>query len=63
MSGPKPLGATLFLGALVTLLFIPIYMLVALSCPFYFWRHHRDEFNLVKHGVCRWLASRSSCRY
>ena len=51
MSGPKPLGATLFLGALVTLLFIPIYMLVALSCPFYFWRHHRDEFNLVKHGV------------
>jgi hypothetical protein len=27
MSGPK--GATLFLGALVTLLFIPIYMLVA----------------------------------
>jgi amino acid transporter/GAF domain-containing protein len=51
MSGPKPLGATLFLGALVTLLFIPIYMLVALSCPFYFWRHHRDEFNLIKHGV------------
>jgi amino acid transporter/GAF domain-containing protein len=51
MSGPKPLGATLFLGALVTLLFIPIYMLVALSCPFYFWRHHRDEFNVIKHGV------------
>jgi amino acid transporter/putative methionine-R-sulfoxide reductase with GAF domain len=51
LSGPKPLGATLFLGALVTLLFIPIYMLVALSCPFYFWRHHRDEFNVIKHGV------------
>lgn len=51
MSGPQPLGATLFLGALVTLLFIPIYMLVALSCPFYFWRHHRDEFNVIKHGV------------
>jgi amino acid transporter/GAF domain-containing protein len=51
MSGPKPLGATLFLGALVTLLFIPIYMLVALSCPLYFWRHHRDEFNVIKHGV------------
>jgi amino acid transporter/GAF domain-containing protein len=51
LSGPKPLGATLFLGALVTLLFIPIYMLVALSCPFYFWRHHRDEFNVIKHGI------------
>ena len=51
MSGPKPMGATLFLGALVTLLFIPIYMLVALSCLFYFWRHHRDEFSVIKHGV------------
>jgi signal transduction histidine kinase len=26
-------------------------MLVALSCPFYFWRHHRGEFKVIKHGV------------
>lgn len=51
MSGPKPLGAVLFLGALVTLLFIPMYMMVALSCLFYFWRHHRSEFNVIKHGL------------
>jgi amino acid transporter len=51
MSGPKPLGAVLFLGALVTLLFVPMYMLVALSCFAYFWRHHRSEFSVIKHGV------------
>jgi amino acid transporter len=51
MSGPKPLGATLFLGALVTLLFIPMYILVAVSCTAYFWRYHRSEFNVIKHGL------------
>jgi amino acid transporter len=51
MGGPKPLGAVLFLGALVTLLFVPMYILVAVSCFTYFWRHHRSEFNVIKHGV------------
>ena len=51
MSGPKPLGAVLFLGALVTIFFVPIYILTALSCFFYFWRKQRSEFNWIKHGV------------
>jgi amino acid transporter len=51
MSGPKPLGAVLFLGALVTIFFVPIYIMTALSCFFYFWRKQRSEFNWIKHGV------------
>jgi amino acid transporter len=51
MSGPKPLGGVLFLGALVTLFFIPMYILVAVSCFAYFWRHARGEFNFIKHGL------------
>jgi amino acid transporter len=51
MSGPKPLGGVLFLGALVTLFFIPMYILVAVSCTAYFWRHARGEFNFIKHGL------------
>jgi amino acid transporter len=51
MSGPRPLGGVLFLGALVTIFFVPIYIMVALSCTFYFWRRRRAEFNWIKHGV------------
>ncbi len=51
MSAPRPLGAVLFLGALVTILFVPIYILTALSCPFYDLRLRRNEFNLLLHGV------------
>lgn len=49
MGGPS--AGFAFLGALVTLLFVPIYALAALSCPVYYWRERRDEFNLVLHGV------------
>src|SRR5439155_4186694 len=51
MSGPKPLGGVLFLGALVTIFFVPIYIMAALSCALYFWRRQRSEFNWIKHGV------------
>jgi amino acid transporter len=51
MSGPRPLGAVLFLGALVTILFVPIYILTALSCTFYYWRHQRGEFSVLRHGI------------
>jgi amino acid transporter len=51
MSGPRPLGAVLFLGALVTILFVPIYMLTALSCSAYYWRHQRSEFSILRHGI------------
>lgn len=46
-----PANGFAFLGALVTLLFVPIYGLSALACLFYYWRHQRDEFNIVLHGV------------
>jgi amino acid transporter len=49
MGGPS--AGFAFLGALVTLLFVPVYALAALSCTFYYWRHRRDEFNLLLHGV------------
>jgi amino acid transporter len=49
LGGPGPGFA--FLGALVTLLFVPIYALSALSCLFYYYRHQRSEFNVILHGV------------
>jgi amino acid transporter len=46
-----PAAAFGFLGALVTLLFVPIYALSALSCTFYYRRERRAEFNVLLHGV------------
>jgi amino acid transporter len=36
---------------LVTIFFVPIYIMAALSCTLYFWRKQRSEFNWIKHGV------------
>jgi amino acid transporter len=39
------------LGYLAGLTVIPIYLAVALALPFFIYRKHRDEFNVVKHVV------------
>jgi len=38
-------------GYLAGLTVIPIYLTVALALPFFMYRKHRDEFNVVKHAV------------
>jgi amino acid transporter len=52
-----PAAGFAFLGALVTLLFVPIYALSALSCMVYYLREKRSEFNFFLHGVCPVLGA------
>jgi amino acid transporter len=52
-----PSAGFAFLGALVTLLFVPIYGLSSLSCMFYYLRYRRSEFNIILHGVCPVLGA------
>jgi amino acid transporter len=49
--GSGPLNIYVFIGTLITLLFIGIYIAVNLSVIGYYWRERRDEFNVVKHLV------------
>jgi amino acid transporter len=56
---PTPEGASsfgglnvyVFLGTMLGLLFVFIYICVNLACIGYFWRQRRDEFNWFKHLV------------
>jgi amino acid transporter len=56
---PTPEGAAsfgglnvyVFLGTMLGLIFVFIYICVNLACIGYFWRERRDEFNVVKHLV------------
>jgi amino acid transporter len=52
-----PAAGFAFLGALVTLLFVPIYGLSSLSCMFYYLRYRRSEFNIFLHGFCPVLGA------
>lgn len=48
------LGPTLgfaFIGALLTVPILLVYMGTCLSVPFFYWREHRDEFNIGKHVI------------
>jgi amino acid transporter len=47
----SPANAFGFLGAVVVILFVPIYGLSAVSCFFYYYRKQRSEFNVILHGV------------
>lgn len=47
-------GTTLgfaFIGALLTVPILLVYMATCLSVPFFYWREHRDEFNVAKHVI------------
>ena len=54
---PTPEGAAsfgglnvyVFLGTMLGLIFVFLYIMVNLACIGYFWRQRRDEFNYIKH--------------
>jgi amino acid transporter len=56
---PTPEGAAsfgglnvyVFLGTMLGLIFVFIYICVNLACIGYFWRQRRDEFNVIKHLI------------
>ncbi len=46
-----PLTAFILVATIITVVFIPIYMAVNLSCLAYYWRYERSEFNWFLHGL------------
>ncbi|HEY6541567.1 MAG TPA: APC family permease, partial [Ktedonobacteraceae bacterium] len=40
-----------FIGALLTVPILLVYMGTCLSVPFFYWREHREEFNIGKHVI------------
>jgi amino acid transporter len=46
-----PGDALSFLVAIVIPMFCVIYGMTAISCIVFYWRQHRDEFNVLLHGV------------
>jgi amino acid transporter len=46
-----PLTTYVFIGYALGLLFAAMYIAVNLASLFYYWRHRRSEFNVLRHGV------------
>jgi amino acid transporter len=46
-----PILAFAFVGATLTVPIIIVYMLTCLAVPFFYWREHREEFNVWRHVV------------
>lgn len=46
-----PTLAFAFVGALLTVPILLVYMATCLSVPFFYWREHRDEFNVGRHII------------
>lgn len=46
-----PLNGVALLGTIATIIVIPIYILVNVSCFVYYWQRRRDEFNPVLHAL------------
>jgi amino acid transporter len=40
------------MGTILTITVLPIYFIVALACPVYYFRYRRDELNWLLHVVC-----------
>ncbi len=40
-----------FIGALLTVPILLVYMATCLSVPFFYWREHRDEFHIARHVI------------
>jgi amino acid transporter len=51
-----PLDVFAMLGTALTVVFIPIYVLVAIASSLYFWRERRDEFNILLHIIVPLVA-------
>jgi amino acid transporter len=46
-----PTLAFAFVGAVLTVPIILVYMATCLAVPFFYWREHRDEFNVWRHVI------------
>jgi amino acid transporter len=46
-----PILAFAFIGAILTVPIILVYMATCLAVPFYYWREHRSEFNVLRHVI------------
>jgi len=46
-----PITAFFLVATIIVVLFVPIYIVVNLSCLAYYWRKQRAEFNVLLHGV------------
>lgn len=46
-----PVTAYALFGTVLTVCVLPIYFVVALACPVYFWRYRRSEFNVLLHVI------------
>ncbi|HET9999621.1 MAG TPA: APC family permease [Ktedonobacteraceae bacterium] len=46
-----PTLAFAFIGAILTVPILLVYMATCLSVPFFYWREHRDEFNVARHVI------------
>lgn len=46
-----PLGAYNFLGGILGLGIIVLYILMNIGLVGYFWRRHRDKWSVVRHGI------------
>ena len=52
-----PLNAYAFLGSILGLGIIVIYILMNIGLTRYFWRKHRSEFSVVRHGILPTVGS------
>ncbi len=46
-----PIEAFAFVGALLTVPILLVYMATCLAVPFFYWREHRDEFRVLPHVI------------
>jgi amino acid transporter len=46
-----PIPALALFGTVIAVIALPVHMLAALSCPVYYLRYRRSEFNILVHGI------------
>jgi amino acid transporter len=51
-----PIQAYAFLGTVLTLAALIIYLLTSIACFRYFWIKRRDRFHLIRHGILPWVS-------
>ena len=46
-----PTNGFALLGTIITILILLVYMATCIAVPFFYWREHRDQFNVLRHIV------------
>jgi amino acid transporter len=46
-----PIASLGLFGTIIAVIALPVHMMAALSCPVYYWRYRRSEFNVVVHLI------------